>query len=661
MNWLYNLKTGRKLALGFGLCFVLMIVTGVCVSTRMAAMHKTTGLIFSDTVDGLVALSQVSASARRLRTLELQEAIASKPAQAADIDRQVAAGRDATSAAVAGYVQTADDPVDKQNAAELNTRWQVYLNDSVHYSEMMRNGNKQAAEVFLIDQMHVHSVSITDQIDDMLNWNEVHALWYGRQSASSYHSAVATLVSITTLAILVAGWLGIMITRYIVSTINQISQRLETMGNLCMVNLLGAVHALEQGDLTAVIETGTSPLALNTKDEFGYMAGTFDSVLENLKSVIASFRVSQSSLTTLVRSLQQSALQVSDASGTLAAASQQVGSGSSEITNNMREVELASDQSARGATEVAKGCSMQAQSLSIGSERVKELTHVVQSVARDANAASQATERASDVAEAGVHAVEETVAGMLRIKATVSESARVIETLGQASAQIGAIVGTIEEIADQTNLLALNAAIEAARAGDAGRGFAVVADEVRKLAERSRGATQEIGELIGRVQSHTDKAVASMQTGTKETESGALLAEEAGTALKQIRQVVGDVSTQVTSICAAAEEMLASSQEVSTSITEVAAVVEEASASAEEMSASAEQVASSVREVAQTLEQQNTAVTGLSGATTNLYTISQDLEDAVGKFRISADSDAASRAHASSTPAHSHLTLRKAA
>jgi methyl-accepting chemotaxis protein len=76
---------------------------------------------------------------------------------------------------------------------------------------------------------------------------------------------------------------------------------------------------------------------------------------------------------------------------------------------------------------------------------------------------------------------------------------QVVDAIGQLNArsiEINQAVSLITEISDQTNLLALNAAIEAARAGESGRGFAVVADEVRKLAEKTRSASQSIGQVM---------------------------------------------------------------------------------------------------------------------------------------------------------------------
>jgi methyl-accepting chemotaxis protein len=242
---------------------------------------------------------------------------------------------------------------------------------------------------------------------------------------------------------------------------------------------------------------------------------------------------------------------------------------------------------------------------------------------------------------------------MQRIRSTVAESARVIDGLGESSRQIGTIVQTIDAIAEQTNLLALNAAIEAARAGEAGRGFAVVADEVRKLAERSGAATREIGALIAEVQARTGEAVAAMEGGTREVETGAALAEEAGSALAQIQQAVATVTEGVQGIFAAASEMSSTSEQVSRSIQEVAAVVEETSAAAQEMSASAEEVSASVQTVAATTEQQTASLRGLVTSAEQMSGIAADLEAAVSRFRTEPATD--------ETPEKTPLTLLKAA
>ena len=143
---------------------------------------------------------------------------------------------------------------------------------------------------------------------------------------------------------------------------------------------------------------------------------------------------------------------------------------------------------------------------------------------------------------------------MSKISDYVSNSAETIGDLAAQSEQVTDIVNTIRGIADQTNLLALNAAIEAARAGEQGRGFAVVADEVRQLAARTSQSTQEISDMIQKMQSLTTSAIDGMATCQTQAQEGVVLADKAGEMITQIKTKVSEVANAVSVFKNAIEE-----------------------------------------------------------------------------------------------------------
>jgi methyl-accepting chemotaxis protein len=137
----------------------------------------------------------------------------------------------------------------------------------------------------------------------------------------------------------------------------------------------------------------------------------------------------------------------------------------------------------------------------------------------------------------------------------VRGNAKAIEHLAEETATIGKVLTVIRGIADQTNLLALNAAIEAARAGEMGRGFAVVAEEVRSLALRTSGATEEIQQLIARLQQAAGKSLEAMRSQVEHAEASASQATAADSALAEIVAAIHTIANMAERIaCTTAQQ-----------------------------------------------------------------------------------------------------------
>jgi methyl-accepting chemotaxis protein len=87
-----------------------------------------------------------------------------------------------------------------------------------------------------------------------------------------------------------------------------------------------------------------------------------------------------------------------------------------------------------------------------------------------------------------------------------------VQDLKRFSQEISKMMDIISDIADETNLISLNAAIEAARAGIHGRSFAVVADKIRELAEVSQKNSDDIGQVLKKIDNQIDNVTKSALT-----------------------------------------------------------------------------------------------------------------------------------------------------
>ena len=206
---------------------------------------------------------------------------------------------------------------------------------------------------------------------------------------------------------------------------------------------------------------------------------------------------------------------------------------------------------------------------------MNQMSSTVLQVSRNANAAADASRTADEQANRGSNVVNIAIAGINTLAEQVRHTSTEIKALEQESHNISTVLNVIRDIAEQTNLLALNAAIEAARAGEQGRGFAVVADEVRTLAQRSQQSTQEINDIITRLQAKSLAAARSMEAGLAQTQESVIQAEAAGRALSEITQAVTTINDMNIQIASAAEEQSAVTEEINRNIVNITQIAGE--------------------------------------------------------------------------------------
>ena len=291
------------------------------------------------------------------------------------------------------------------------------------------------------------------------------------------------------------------------------------------------------------------PLQFASSDEIGQAGAAFD-------RMSVSFR-------DLIQQVVTAASQVASAAGEMAAVIR-------DNTDGLQQQQAETDQVASA---------------------MNQMSATVQEVAQNAQHAADSAQQATAEARKGEQVVGATVSSINALAGEVQKAAEVIHELENDSAGIGTVLDVIRGIAEQTNLLALNAAIEAARAGDQGRGFAVVADEVRTLASRTQDSTQEIQQMIEKLQGGAKRSVAVMEAGRDQAKLSVEQASQAGAALDSITRAISTISEMNVNIACAAEQQSKVAGEIDQNIHRISDVANRTVAGAEQTTAASKQLA----------------------------------------------------------------------
>lgn len=229
MNWFNNLKIGRKLALGFGLCLLLAAANVAVAVSQMARMSALSKSIVSDSVVGLIALTHFQAAAQQFRLDENRHLLSFSRADKDKAEQDLTAAQAQADEALNAYAATTVDVTGDRNIHRLEWEWQAYAGTKDQLLTLSRTNNVRAGAALLNGPLSGQFAQVTDTLDEIVAWNEAHGEAYSRQAQSTYTEARALMIGLLAAALALGALVGLFVTRFIQHNLALVSGRLDKL------------------------------------------------------------------------------------------------------------------------------------------------------------------------------------------------------------------------------------------------------------------------------------------------------------------------------------------------------------------------------------------------------------------------------------------------
>ncbi|MEQ4502916.1 methyl-accepting chemotaxis protein [Pseudomonas sp.] len=484
-----NIGLNLRAFVSFGFICLLLAGLGINALFKMEGLHQSAERLQNDWLPSVRQAGRIN-TAGLLYRLDARRFVMDDDRRSSESMNKLTGLKNSLLQEADTYGPLVSSPEEEEAYRKVKADASAYIAKIDELVELSKNKSDSELFAFIRDVTSPQAKALQASIEKLIEVNIKGAEQSGLVANRNYQSGLTVTMTLIILAIIITLIVATLFTRSIAKPVKA---------------LLDSTRRIAEGDLRTTVE-------INGADELTELQKASAAMLSNLKGTIQH---------------------ISDASGLLASAAEEMSSITQDSTQGMQRQTQETEQAATA---------------------VNQMTAAIEEVARNAVAASSSTQACEKSAQTGQDCVGQTITALEKLSHTVDRTGTEVEGLANQAQSIAEVVDVIRAIAEQTNLLALNAAIEAARAGEQGRGFAVVADEVRALAHRTQTSTQEIEQMIQGIQKNSNEAVQSMKQSNAETDATLLIAQQAGIAIKDITASISHINERNLMIATASEQ-----------------------------------------------------------------------------------------------------------